>query len=149
MGELHRLLKNRKGSLSVTYKKNAEAYDRAYDMNQKTIQALDTLAEEYSAFEANMKKVTSEHEEDDVLNAMASEVADELERAQKDRGPSARRTGVLLQRHGHRCHGILQGPHKQQQLQKQAAPLEKSAIDVQPMKRSASKLGKRGKEHTI
>ena len=28
MGELHRLLNNRKGSLSATYKKNAEANDR-------------------------------------------------------------------------------------------------------------------------
>ena len=39
LGELHRLLKNRKGSLSATYKKNAEANDRANDMNKRTIQA--------------------------------------------------------------------------------------------------------------
>ena len=50
--ELDRLLNHRKGSLSATYKMGAEANDRAYDMNQKTIQALDTLAEEYGAFEA-------------------------------------------------------------------------------------------------
>ena len=48
----------RKGSLSATDKENAEANDRAHDMNQKTIQALDTLAEEYSTFEATRKKVT-------------------------------------------------------------------------------------------
>ena len=54
-----RLLNNRKGSLSAT-NKNAEANDRAYDMKQKTIQALYTLAEEYSTLEATMKKVTSE-----------------------------------------------------------------------------------------
>ena len=41
LGELHRLLNNRKGSLNATYNKNAEANDRAYDMNLKTIQALD------------------------------------------------------------------------------------------------------------
>ena len=36
--ELHHLLSNLKGSLSATCKKNAEANDRANDMNQKTIQ---------------------------------------------------------------------------------------------------------------
>ena len=44
LGELHLLLNNRKESVGATYKKNAEANDRAYDMNQKIIQA--TLAEE-------------------------------------------------------------------------------------------------------
>ena len=102
------MLNNRKSSLSATYKKNAEANDRAYDMNQKTIQASDALAEEYSAFEASMKKVTSEHEEGDVLHARATEVTDELERAPKGPGPSARRTGLILRRHGQRCQGILQ-----------------------------------------
>ena len=54
-------------------------------MDQKTIQVLDTLAEEYSTFEATMNKVTFEHEEGDVLYAVASEVADELERAKRTR----------------------------------------------------------------
>ena len=84
LGELHRLLNNRNGSLRATYKKNAEAKDRAHDMNQKTTQALDTLAEEYGTFEATMKKVTFEHEEGDVLYVMSSEVVDEFDRAQKD-----------------------------------------------------------------
>ena len=84
LGELHRLLNIRKGSLGATYKKNAEANDRAFDLNQKTFQALDALAEEYSAFEVTIAKVTSEHEAGDVLYAVASEVADELERTQKD-----------------------------------------------------------------
>ena len=75
LGELHRLLNDRKGSFRATYKKNAEANDRAYDMNQKTIQVLDALAEEYSAFEASMKKVTSVHSQTRL---------DELERAHKD-----------------------------------------------------------------
>ena len=43
--ELERLLNNREGSLSATYKKNAEANTKAYDLNKKTIQDLDTLAE--------------------------------------------------------------------------------------------------------
>ena len=52
-------------------------------MNQKTIQALDALAEESGSFEAIMKKVTGVHEEGDVLYALASET-DELDRAQKE-----------------------------------------------------------------
>ena len=59
--ELHR-----QGSLSATHKKNAEANNRACDMNQKTIQALYTLAEEYGVFEVTMKKVTFEDEEGDM-----------------------------------------------------------------------------------
>ena len=35
LGELHRLLNNRTGSLSANHKKNAEANNRASDMNQK------------------------------------------------------------------------------------------------------------------
>ena len=66
LGALHRLLNNRKGYLSATYKKNAEANDRANDMNQKTIQALDTQAEDYGTFEETMNKVMSEHGEGDV-----------------------------------------------------------------------------------
>ena len=83
LGELHRLLNNRKGSLSATDKKTAEANDKAHHMNQKTIQAVDTLAE-YGVFEVTMKKVKFEHDEGDVLNAVASEVAEELDRAQND-----------------------------------------------------------------
>ena len=55
--EPQRLLNHRKGSLSATKKKNSEANTRAYDFNQKTMQALDTLAEEYEAFEVTMMKV--------------------------------------------------------------------------------------------
>ena len=58
--ELQRLLDDRNGSLSATYKKNAEANTRAYDLNQKTMQALGTLAEEYEAFEVTIKKVAFE-----------------------------------------------------------------------------------------
>ena len=86
LGELHRLLNSRKGSLSATYKKNAEANDKAFDLNQKTIQALDALAEDYVAFEATMASVTSEHEAGDAIHAMAAETSGELERVQKDQG---------------------------------------------------------------
>ena len=68
LGALHRLLNNLEGSLSATYKKNAEANDKACDLN-KTMQALDALAEEYGVFQASMKKVMTEHEESEELNA--------------------------------------------------------------------------------
>ena len=55
------------------YKKNAEANTKAYDVNQKTMQALDTLAEECEIFEETMKKVTHETEEGDMLFAVACE----------------------------------------------------------------------------
>ena len=45
--EKQRLLNHRKGSLSSTFVKNAEARTKAYDLNQKTMQTLDTLAEDY------------------------------------------------------------------------------------------------------
>ena len=54
--KLKRLLNNRKGSVNATYKKNAEANDRAFVMNQRTIQPLGAVAEEYTSFEATMKK---------------------------------------------------------------------------------------------
>ena len=85
LGELHRLLNDRKGSLSATCRKNAEANDRAYDMIPKTTRILDGLAEEYTAFEESLKKVMSVHEEADALFAAVTETG-ELERAQKGPG---------------------------------------------------------------
>ena len=74
----------KKGGLAPTNKKNAEANTKAYDLNQKTRQALDTLAEKYEIFEETMKKVTHETEEGDMLFAVAHEVMEELDKAQKD-----------------------------------------------------------------
>ena len=51
-----------------------------------SIQALDALAAEYVAFEATMANVTSEHEAGNVLHAASLEVAEEIERTQKDQG---------------------------------------------------------------
>ena len=86
LGELHRLFNSRKGSLNATYKKITDANDKAYDPNQKSFQALDALAAENVAFEATLANVTSEYEARDVLHAAALEVAEELQRTQKDRG---------------------------------------------------------------
>ena len=41
----------KKGSLSQTYKKNTEANAKVYDLNEKRMQALETLAAVYAIFE--------------------------------------------------------------------------------------------------
>ena len=82
--ELHRLLNNRKESSSSTYKKNTEANAKVYDLNQKTMQALDALAKEYEIFKETVKKVTHETEEVDLLFAAAYEAVEEFDKAQKD-----------------------------------------------------------------
>ena len=88
LGELHRLLNSRKGSFNATYKKNTDANDKTCDLNQqKSIQALDALEKEYVDFEATMDNDTSEHEAGYVLHAATLEVAEELERTQKNQGP--------------------------------------------------------------
>ena len=102
--ELQRLLNNGKGSLSSTYMKNTEANTKACDLDQMTMQALDTLAGECEIFEESMKKVTLVTEEGDMLYAVGYEVGEELDRAQKDQ----ERAGVHVRGYGHR----LQGVHK-------------------------------------
>ena len=73
-----------KGASNATNRKNTDANDKAYGLNQKSFQALDALAMEYADFEATMANVTSEHEVGDVLHAATLEVAEELERTWKD-----------------------------------------------------------------
>ena len=51
LSELHRPLNSRKASLDATYRRNAEANDKAYDLYQKSVLALDALAKEYVDFE--------------------------------------------------------------------------------------------------
>ena len=77
MWELHRHLNNRKESLSATYKKNTEANTKVYDLNQKTMQAVDVLAEDYEILQETTKNVTYETEEG------ACEAMEELDKAQK------------------------------------------------------------------
>ena len=83
LSELHRLLNSCKGSLNATYRKNAEANDKAYDLNQKSVQALDALAKECVDFEVTMATVTHEQEARDTLRVATMEVAEELERTLK------------------------------------------------------------------
>ena len=58
--ELNHLLNNRKGSLSSTYKKNSEANNKVYDLNQRTLAAWDHLAEVNETFEDTWDIVVQE-----------------------------------------------------------------------------------------
>ena len=84
LGELHRLFNSRKESLNATYRRNAEANDKACDLNQKSVLALDALAEEYVDFEVTMANVALEEEAGDALHVATLEVAEELERTLKE-----------------------------------------------------------------
>ena len=84
LSELHRLLNSRKGSLNATYRRNAEANDKAYDLNQKSVLALDAMAKEYVDFEVTMANVAHEQEAGDALHNVTLEVAEELERTFKE-----------------------------------------------------------------
>ena len=86
LGELHRLPNSRKGSLNATCRKHAEANYKACDLNQKSIQALDALANEYVDFEVTMANVTHEQQAGDTLYVATLEVAEELERTVKEQG---------------------------------------------------------------
>ena len=75
----------RKGSLSAR-----PTSEPVTSLNQETMQALDTLAEEWEAFEVTMKKVASGHEWEDMLCGMISEVAGEARQSSKGTRPLTR-----------------------------------------------------------
>ena len=62
---LHRLLNSRKASMNATYRQKAEANDKAYDLNKKSVLALDALAKEYVNSEDTMANVAHEQEASD------------------------------------------------------------------------------------
>ena len=77
------LLNNRKGSLSSTYKKNSEANNKVYDLNQRTVAAMDHLAEVYETFEDTWDIVVQESAAGDMFFASEEDVADKLGAAQR------------------------------------------------------------------
>ena len=85
---LQRVLNRRKGNLSETYKKNAEANIKVQDLNQKTMQALERLACVYAAFEEAWANLENEKSVGDILYAEAQGVMDELARAQRHQARS-------------------------------------------------------------
>ena len=84
LSELHQLLNSRKESLNATYRRNAEANDKACDHNQRSVLALDGLAKEYMDFEVTMANVAHEQEAGDALHVATLEVDEELERTLKE-----------------------------------------------------------------
>ena len=77
---MHCLLNNRKGSLSSTYKKNSEANNKVYDLIQRTVAALDHLAEAYETFEDTCGMLfASEEDAADTLDAAQRQQDDALE----------------------------------------------------------------------
>ena len=105
-------------------------------MDQKTI---------HTAFEASMQKVTSEHEEGDVLYAVVTEATDELERAQKDQHRLQDELDCSCEDMATAVREFLQllGRARSSNCKKK----EKPTRNELPTRGSALKLGKRGKEH--
>ena len=64
---------------SSTCKKSTEANTKVYDLNQKTMQVMDVLAEEYEILEETVKQVTHETEELDKAQKDQDRLQDELE----------------------------------------------------------------------
>ena len=69
-------------SLSATYKKNSEANTKVFDLNQKTMQALDCLAGVYATCEEALGNSENENSAGDMLCADACGAMDELAKAQ-------------------------------------------------------------------
>ena len=68
--------------MSATYKMNTEAITKVYDFNQKTMEALDRLADVYATFEDTWANVEHKTAEGDMLFAVSYEAEDELAKAQ-------------------------------------------------------------------
>ena len=119
-------------------------------MNQKTIEAPDTLAEECGVFEGTMKKVTFEREVEDALYAVASEVADELDWAQKDQDRLKDELDCSCEDMATAARELSNSWAAQEAATAKTRGAVREICNRRAsMKRSASKLGKRGKEHTI
>ena len=108
--ELHRLLNNRKGSLSSTYKKNTEANNKVYDLNQRTVAALDRLAEVYETFEDTWDVVVKESAAGDLKIASEEDAVDKLEAARQHQHHTLEVRERLSQELGWRLHRIQQLP---------------------------------------
>ena len=74
-GVYKKKLHNKKGSWSQTYKKNTESHAKVHDLNQKTVQALESSAFVYSAFE---HRVTTKNKEDASYDKVLEEFPDAM-----------------------------------------------------------------------
>ena len=74
-------------SLSARRTRGHHLTTKVYDLNQKTMQALDPLAAVYATFEDAWANVENEISEGDMLFAEAYEAVDELAKAQQHQDP--------------------------------------------------------------
>ena len=74
---LQKILSNKKGSPSQTFENNTETNAKVYDLNQKTMQALDALAAVYAVFEKAGENLNVENSTGDVLFADVLAAMDE------------------------------------------------------------------------
>ena len=132
--ELHRLLFCRKESLNATYRRNAEANDKAYDLYQKSVLALDALAKEYVDFEVTMANVAHEQEADDALQNATLEVAEERERTLKHKVVCRMTWTARVTCSPQQPRNLLiAGLHRKPQAPNFATPSGKSAMAEQSM----------------
>ena len=83
MWALQRVLDSRNGRLSCTSKKNKGANNKVQSLNQRTVAALDRLAEVYETFEDTWDIVVKESAAGDMLFASEEDAADKLDAAQQ------------------------------------------------------------------
>ena len=81
---LEKILSNKKCRLSWTNKKNNEANAKVHDLNQKTMQALNTVAVVYAAFEQAGANLEVENSEADMLHADVRAAMEEFDDAQQN-----------------------------------------------------------------
>ena len=87
----------KKDSLSQTYKKNTEAHAKVYDLNQRTMKALETLAFLHSTFEAAGKDL---NKADELLDKDFQEMQEAILKAKEAPAIRQHRTGAGLQSSG-------------------------------------------------
>ena len=80
---LQKILSNKMGSLSQTNMKNTEANVQVHDLNQKTMQALGSLAAAYAVFEKAGGKLNVGNSECDVILEESRAATDEFQQAQR------------------------------------------------------------------
>ena len=100
---LRKILSNKKGGLTQTYKKNTEAKAKVYDHKQKTMQALESPAAVHAVFEKADEDLIVGNSECDI--ALAESLAAMKEFNAGPAGPRARAVNAAqLPRKPRHCH---------------------------------------------
>ena len=100
---LQKIFSNKKGGPSQTYKKNTEANAKVYDLNQKTMQALESLAAVHAVFEKSGKDLNVGSSECDTVFAESRAAMNEFNVVQQDQ---ERARDELYDAQGRPRHGL-------------------------------------------